>query len=146
MSIGRDTTGKTGTINNHAAVWFAGSTPDLSAAVWVGNPLGGFAHPLQNVVIKGRYYREVFGLSIPGPVWKASMLGALAGSEPVPMQLQNEWGLGPARQVGIATTAQAGPSRTAECGRRGQPRAAGNRERQRQRTAGATTEATGGGG
>ena len=29
MSLGRDTIGKTGTIDSNAAVWFAGSTPDL---------------------------------------------------------------------------------------------------------------------
>ena len=100
MSLGRDTTGKTGTINNHAAVWFAGSTPDLAAAVWVGDPRGGFAHPLEYRVINGRYYREVFGSSLPGPTWRAAMSGALRGSEPVPMQLSNQWGLRPARQVG----------------------------------------------
>ena len=100
MSIGRDTTGKTGTINNHAAVWFAGSTPDLSAAVWVGDPRGGFAHPMQYITINGRYYRDVFGSSLPGPTWRAAMLGALQGSEPVPMNLENQWNLRPARQVG----------------------------------------------
>ena len=42
----------------------------------------------------------MYGSSIPGPVWKQAMLGALSGSAPVAMDLQNEWGLGPARQVG----------------------------------------------
>ena len=100
MTLGRDTTGKTGTINDHAAVWFAGSTPDLGAAVMLYDPRGGYKHPLTNLVINGRYYPEVYGSSIPGPVWKQAMLGALAGSAPVAMELQNEWGLGPARQVG----------------------------------------------
>ncbi len=100
MTIGRDTTGKTGTTTSHAAVWFAGSTPDLSTAVWVGDPRGGFRHPLTNVTINGRYYREVFGLSIPGPVWKSAMQGALTGSPPAAMELSNEWGLLPARQAG----------------------------------------------
>ena len=100
MSLGRDTTGKTGTIDNQAAVWFAGSTPDLAAAVWVGDPRGGYRYPLRNITINGRYYPKVFGSSLPGPTWKAAMLGALKGSDPVPMELKNQWGLGPARQVG----------------------------------------------
>ena len=100
MSLGRDTTGKTGTIDNQAAVWFAGSTPDLAAAVWVGDPRGGYAYPLKNLTINGRYYPKVFGSSLPGPTWKAAMQGALKGSDPVPMELKNEWNIGPARQVG----------------------------------------------
>ena len=100
MSLGRDTTGKTGTTNEQAAVWFTGSTPDLAAAVWVGDPRGGSRHPLRNLTINGRYYPKVFGSSLPGPTWKAAMLGALKGSEPVPMELKNQWGLRPARQAG----------------------------------------------
>ncbi|MGB7982444.1 MAG: transglycosylase domain-containing protein [Candidatus Nanopelagicales bacterium] len=100
MALGRDTTGKTGTIDNQAAVWFAGSTPDLSAAVWVGDPRGGYQHPLRNLTINGRYYAKVFGSSLPGPTWKNAMQGALAGSDPVPMELRNEWNLRPARQGG----------------------------------------------
>ena len=98
MALGRDTIGKTGTINSNAAVWFAGSTPDLGAAVWVGDPRGGYRYPLQNLTINGRYYPKVFGSSLPGPTWKKAMEGALADSAPVPMELRNEWGLLPARQ------------------------------------------------
>ena len=100
MSLGRDTTGKTGTIDSNAAVWFAGATPDLGAAVWVGDPRGGYKYPLQNITINGRFYPKVFGSSMPGPIWKSSMLGALEGSEPVRMELKNEWGLLPALQGG----------------------------------------------
>lgn len=100
MTLGRDTTGKTGTIDSHAAVWFAGSTPDLAAAVWVGDPRGGYRYPLQNLTINGRYYPQVFGSSLPGPTWKKAMLGALEGKAPVAMDLQNEWNLKPARQAG----------------------------------------------
>ena len=99
MSLGRDTIGKTGTIDSQAAVWFAGSTPDLGAAVWVGDPRGGYRYPLKNLTINGRYYPKVFGSSLPGPTWKKAMEGALADSAPVPMQLSNEWGLLPARQA-----------------------------------------------
>ena len=69
--------GKTGTINNSAAVWFAGYTPDLAAAVWTGDPRGGYGHPMQNVTINGRYYSQVFGSTLPGPIWKQAMSAAL---------------------------------------------------------------------
>ncbi len=100
MSIGRDTIGKTGTIDSNAAVWFAGATPDLAAAVWTGDPRGGYRYPLKNLWINGRYYSKVYGSSLPGPTWRRAMLGALSGSDPVRMDLKNSWGLQPARQAG----------------------------------------------
>jgi membrane peptidoglycan carboxypeptidase len=79
MSLGdRPAAGKTGTTNDSAAVWFAGYTPQVAAAVWVGDPRGGFAHPLKDVTINGTYYRQVFGGTLPGPIWKTSMEAALA--------------------------------------------------------------------
>jgi membrane peptidoglycan carboxypeptidase len=100
MSIGRDTTGKTGTINDNAAVWFVGSTPDMAAAVMLYDPRSAQRNPLRNITINGRYYPQVFGSSIPGPTWKAAMEAALKGKDPVPMDLRNEWNIGPAREVG----------------------------------------------
>jgi membrane peptidoglycan carboxypeptidase len=82
MSLGRPAGGKTGTIDDHEAVWFAGYTPDLAAAVWVGNPDAPRDHPLTNITIGGTYYSEVFGLSLPGPIWKSAMLTALKGVPP----------------------------------------------------------------
>jgi membrane peptidoglycan carboxypeptidase len=35
--IGRPAAGKTGTTNSQRDIWFVGYTPQLSAAVWVGN-------------------------------------------------------------------------------------------------------------
>lgn len=106
MSLGRDAIGKTGTTNTHAAVWFAGATPDLAAAVWVGDPRGGFKHPLKNITINGRYYRDVFGSSLPGPTWENAMRGALAGTPATKFDLQAKFGLQAARQAG--TPAQRG--------------------------------------
>jgi len=77
MAIGRDAAGKTGTTNDSAAVWFSGYTPELAAAVWVGDPRGGYRFPLQNIEINGRFYADVFGSTLPGPIWKQSMLKAL---------------------------------------------------------------------
>ena len=79
MALARPAVGKTGTTNTSAAVWFAGYTPELSAAVWVGDPRGGYKYPMKNIRINGVVYKQVFGSSIPGPIWKASMKGALAG-------------------------------------------------------------------
>src|SRR5690606_12169470 len=76
MSLGRDVTGKTGTTDTSAAVWFAGYTPELAAAVWVGDPRGGFKYPMKNVTINGSYYGQVFGSSLPGPIWRQAMSGA----------------------------------------------------------------------
>src|SRR5690606_11823033 len=80
--IGRDAAGKTGTTDEYRAAWFAGYTPDLAAAVSIGDPRGSYKHPLRNVVIGGRYYGVVFGASIAGPIWKQTMLRALADVPP----------------------------------------------------------------
>ncbi|MER6944127.1 transglycosylase domain-containing protein [Nonomuraea sp. NPDC000554] len=80
--IGRDAAGKTGTTDGYTAAWFAGYTPNLSSAVSLGDPRGAFDHRLMGVTIGGRYYSYVYGASISGPIWKASMLQALKGVEP----------------------------------------------------------------
>lgn len=85
---GRQAAGKTGTTNDHAAVWFCGFTPQLAAAVWVGDPRGGFAYPMQNVTINGIHYGQVFGSTMPGPIWRESMEAALAGKDALPFDLQ----------------------------------------------------------
>jgi membrane peptidoglycan carboxypeptidase len=82
MGIGRPAAGKTGTVDDFSSAWFAGYTPDLAAAVWVGDPRGGFAHPLRNVCLGGRCYGAVYGADIPAPIWHDTMLGALAGVPP----------------------------------------------------------------
>ncbi|MEV0585627.1 transglycosylase domain-containing protein [Nonomuraea sp. NPDC050310] len=78
--LGRDAAGKTGTTDNYTAAWFAGYTPDLAAAVSLGDPRGAFSHDLIGVTIGGRPYGYVQGATISGPIWKQSMLGALAGT------------------------------------------------------------------
>ncbi|MGA1081410.1 MAG: transglycosylase domain-containing protein [Candidatus Nanopelagicales bacterium] len=100
MTLGRPAGGKTGTINDSAAVWFVGMTPDLAAAVWVGDPRGGFRYPLKNLEINGTFYEQVFGSSIPGPIWREAMLGALDGVPAKSFNLEpkfakNDPGIGP---------------------------------------------------
>lgn len=68
--IGRPAAGKTGTTSSERDIWFAGYTPQLSTAVWVGNdnyrPIGGGA--------TGGVYAA--------PIWRSFMLNALK-NEPV---------------------------------------------------------------
>ncbi|WP_326646002.1 penicillin-binding protein [Streptosporangium sp. NBC_01755] len=80
--IGRDAAGKTGTTDSSATAWFAGFTPDLAGAVSIGDPRGAQKYKLNGVTIGGRYYGSVFGASIPGPIWKDTMLAALRNVEP----------------------------------------------------------------
>jgi len=100
MSLGRDVTGKTGTTDSSAAVWFAGYTPSLSTAVWVGDPRGGFQYPMKNVYINGSYYGQVFGSTLPGPIWRDAMQGALANTPAETFELQTLFGLRSARGGG----------------------------------------------
>lgn len=89
----RQVAGKTGTTNDSAAVWFVGYTPQIASAVWVGDPRGGYAYPMKNVTINGRYYSQVFGGTLPGPIWRDSMEKALAGTEPLRFDIRNKYGL-----------------------------------------------------
>lgn len=80
MDLGRPAAGKTGTTDSSAAVWFVGYTPDMAASVWVGDPRGGQKYPMKNINIGGRYYSQVFGSTMPGPIWRDALIGALAGT------------------------------------------------------------------
>ncbi len=75
-SIGRPAAGKTGTTNDSKAAWFVGYTPELATAVWVGKPT---PTPMRGVRINGRYYKAVYGGSLPAPIWRQVMKGALKG-------------------------------------------------------------------
>jgi membrane peptidoglycan carboxypeptidase len=79
-SIGRPAAGKTGTTNDSKAAWFIGYTPQLATAVWVGKPT---PTPMRGVTINHHHYRAVYGGSLPAPIWKQVMQGALEG---VPVQ------------------------------------------------------------
>ena len=87
MYFDRPAAGKTGTTDNSAAVWFVGYTPDMAASVWVGDPRGGQTHPMKNVRIKGQYYGQVFGSTMPGPIWRDALRGALENVPSTPWNL-----------------------------------------------------------
>jgi len=76
-SIGRPAAGKTGTTNESKAAWFVGYTPQLATAVWVGNPRR--PTPMRGITINGHSYRAVYGGSLPAPIWRQVMKGALKG-------------------------------------------------------------------
>jgi membrane peptidoglycan carboxypeptidase len=84
-SIGRPAAGKTGTVNESRAAWFVGYTPQLATSVWLGipNPKSGVPEPMKGVTINHRYYRQVYGGSLPAPIWKQAVGAALEG---VPVQ------------------------------------------------------------
>lgn len=63
--IGRPAGGKTGTSQHWRDAWFVGFTPDLLAAVWVGND-------------DGRPMNRVTGGEIPVAIWKRFMMVAEA--------------------------------------------------------------------
>jgi membrane peptidoglycan carboxypeptidase len=79
LSDGRPAAGKTGTQDNNTNAWFVGFTPQLTTAVWVGNPNGYVEMvgiPEFNQFGVGA---EVQGGRIPAMLWKAYMDPAHAG-------------------------------------------------------------------
>ncbi|WP_034386913.1 transglycosylase domain-containing protein [Deinococcus sp. YIM 77859] len=64
---GWDVGGKTGTTNDVKDLWFAGVTPTIAGAVWVGKQDGG---SLPSWAYSGE---------IPTPIWQQAVAGALAG-------------------------------------------------------------------
>ncbi|MCW2946446.1 MAG: Peptidoglycan glycosyltransferase [Actinoallomurus sp.] len=70
LGIGRPAAGKTGTCESFSCAVFAGYTPDLAAVVWYGDPAAPF----------GDASPGVYGANV-GPIWQASMEGALSGTK-----------------------------------------------------------------
>jgi membrane peptidoglycan carboxypeptidase len=77
--IGRPAAGKTGTVDNFSSAWFAGYTPDMASAVWVGDPRGGYKHPLRDVCLGEGCFAQVYGADVPAPIWRETMTEALQG-------------------------------------------------------------------
>jgi hypothetical protein len=48
---------------------------------------------MKQVTIKGTYYDQVFGGTLPGPIWRDSMELALAGTEPLDFDIKNKYGM-----------------------------------------------------
>ncbi|MDG9717365.1 transglycosylase domain-containing protein [Streptomyces sp. DH24] len=75
----RDNAGKTGTTDERRNAWFVGYTPNLSGAVWVGSATQQVK--MINISIGGSWHAKVYGGSVPGPIWRDAMTGALAGKD-----------------------------------------------------------------
>jgi penicillin-binding protein 1A len=86
-NIGRPAAGKTGTAQDYTDAWFAGYTPDLAAAVWVGYPAGKIGmqvycsatHNAAGEEICRPTERDVTGGSWPAEIWRLFMSRAMSG-------------------------------------------------------------------
>lgn len=76
-NIGRPAGGKTGTHQSYLDAWYVGFTPEFSTAVWVGYEAEQI--PLRNVTIKGTRYSQVFGGTVPAPIWADFMSRVMEG-------------------------------------------------------------------
>jgi len=68
--------GKTGTTDDFADAWFAGYTPNLATAVWVG-------YPNAQIEMRSVHGISVSGGSFPAQIWGIFMAAALSGVDPV---------------------------------------------------------------
>ncbi len=75
--IGRPAGGKTGTHQSYLDAWYVGFTPEFSTAVWVGYEAEQI--PLRDVVINGTRYSQVFGGTVPAPIWSDFMSRVMEG-------------------------------------------------------------------
>ncbi len=83
LSSGQPASGKTGTTNSSQDTWFAGYTPQMATAVWVGpETVNGERDNMQGVTINGTYYGAVYGATFAGKIWKDITSKSLEG-EPV---------------------------------------------------------------
>ncbi len=73
----RPAAGKTGTTDHNQDAWFVGYTPQLTAAVWMGDPNGEIA--MTNIGGTG----PVFGAGYPAKIWRQFMLAASASLPPL---------------------------------------------------------------
>jgi hypothetical protein len=71
-NIGRPAAGKTGTAQDYTNVYFAGYTPQVSTAVWVGFPSG-------QIAMDSYYGGSVYGGTVAAPIWRAFMARAVQG-------------------------------------------------------------------
>lgn len=69
-AIGRPVAGKTGTAQDYTNVYFAGYTPQIATAVWVGFPFG-------QIPMDTYYGGSVFGGTVAAPIWHDFMVQAM---------------------------------------------------------------------
>lgn len=79
LAGGRPSAAKTGThqlgdTGENRDAWMVGYTPSLSTAVWVGTVDG-------NKPLRTKWGGKIYGSGLPSDIWKATMDGALKGTE-----------------------------------------------------------------
>ena len=72
--------GKTGTTDNRGALWFAGYTPKLASAVWVGD-MRGPTYGTGPVTVGGRWVGTPYGGDVAAPIWAETMRRVTAGTD-----------------------------------------------------------------
>ena len=114
LAGGRPSAAKTGTVQlgdtgDNRDAWMVGFTPSLSTAVWVGTTEG--VKPLQN-----QWGGSIYGSGLPSDIWKATMDGALEGTDnesfPRPEEIGGYAGVPQAPPPRPSTTAPPTPSET----------------------------------
>ncbi|MBB5977775.1 transglycosylase domain-containing protein [Kribbella solani] len=75
----RDMGGKTGTIQQNLAVWFAGYTPNLAAAAVVADASLPYTNLMYRHTLNGRDIADPTGSGTAGPLWETAMQGAVRG-------------------------------------------------------------------
>lgn len=81
---GHQVAGKTGTTQGFGAAWFAGFTPALSSAVWIGDPRGP-SHSLTNTLGE----RRLYGGTVPADIFSTTLTAALTGQPSLPLPSVN---------------------------------------------------------
>ncbi|WBQ08157.1 transglycosylase domain-containing protein [Kribbella sp. CA-293567] len=80
LNFGRyDLAGKTGTIQENRAVWYAGYAPNLAAAAVVADATLEYTNLMYGHTLNGRDISDPTGSGTAGPLWKTAMQGALKG-------------------------------------------------------------------
>lgn len=72
--IGRQAAGKTGTTSNNRDAWFIGFTPDIAAAVWIGNDDNA------SLCSSDDPGRCITGGHVPAPIWRDVMKHVSTGA------------------------------------------------------------------
>ena len=104
--VGRPVAGKTGTTDDSKSVWFAGFTPQLSAAVGMYKDVNGVPAPLSNIA----GIDELTGNSFPLSIWIDFMKGALEGEQKLDFPKRAGIGDDKVRTAAPSSTATSAPT------------------------------------
>ena len=81
LNFGRwDLAGKTGTIQDNRAVWYAGYAPNLAAAAVVADATLPYTNLMYGHTLDGEDISDPTGSGTAGPLWQTAMQGALKGT------------------------------------------------------------------